>query len=166
MSATMTTTIQFAPTPEGVAAARLELDELEGLFGADDDEPETEAGAPDIGPPGPGPHTDDNVAQLVYNGANDEGRTRDLLKALPGDDEHPLTFAELGELMRPWPDGTPLAAPEVRACHRNEKRIERTLKKRGVISEERVVIHQEWDRAQGIGRYYVSAADRDVLQSL
>lgn len=47
----------------------------------------------------------------------------------------------------------PHAAREIRACHRNEKRIERTLKKRGVISEDRVVIHQEWDAAAGVGRY-------------
>ena len=109
---------------------------------------------------------DDDAARRVYNGAVDGGRTQDLLKALPRDDEHPLTFAELGELMRPWDDGDHLSAAQVRACYRNEKRIERWLKKHGVISEDRVIIRKVQDDAEGVGRYYVSGPDHDLIKSL
>jgi|SRR5215213_10167769 len=97
MSANVTTTIQFPPTPEGIAAARDELTQLESLFaGGDRSTPMAET--PKGEEPRPDAPDDDDAARRVWNGSVGDGRTRDLLKALPRDDERPLTFAELGQL--------------------------------------------------------------------
>ena len=39
----------------------------------------------------------DFPARAVYRGATGGGKTREMLKVLPGDDEHPLTFEEIGQ---------------------------------------------------------------------
>lgn len=163
-SAEMTTRIEFPPTPAGVADAREELDRFAALFGEDELGADASPG-PDEAPAAAA----DEAPRAVYRSSTEGSRTRELLKGLPGDIDQAMTPAEIGEqLLRRNDDGSPLSPAQVRAVMRNEKKIEGTLKKRGVIPEDRVVLRIDWSRyeSEGCARYYVSAADSAVIRSL
>ena len=162
----LTTTIEFEPTPEGVANAQSELDRFKAiLFGDDARGAEASAQDPQLASVQAPP---DEAPSAVHRGTGESTRTRELLHVLPGDIQEAMTPAEIGEVLTPNDDGSPLSPAQVRAVMRNEKRIERTLKKRGVILEDREVVKSDFSRydAEGCGRYYVSRADYEVIQTL
>ena len=165
-TAAMTTKIEFEPTPAGIDQAREELDRFAALFG--DDGPDAAGKGVKPTPPHPGPSPSDEAPRAVYRSATEGSRTRELLKALPSNKADALTPTEIGKLLRPNDDGSALHSGQVRAVMRNEKKIEQTLKKRGVIADDREVVIGDFTRYEdeGCGRYYISADDRAILQSL
>jgi hypothetical protein len=161
-------TVTFDPTPEGFAAARDLLDTYEG--GLDDEPVAVELSRPSAPPvdlEAGAPLDDGDIIRGMWEAASDDGLSRPFLKLLPSEDEGGLTMAEIGQQLKAyWEDDRPLTAPETRAVHRNIKRMERYYKRNGQMPEDRVIVHQEWSRSEGVGRYYVSKADHDVIQAL
>ena len=76
----------------------------------------------------------------------------------------PLTFAELAARM-PKPDGTIHSNASMRAVHRNVRRQEHTLIKRGVIADH--VVQWNFDNydADAGGRYYLTPASEAALNA-
>lgn len=161
-------TMTFEPTPEGFAAARALLDIREG--GLDDGPVALEQARPSrqsVDHAAGTPFDDGDIARAVYEAASDDGLSRPFLKLLPSEREDGLTMAEIGQQLKAyWADDRPLTAAETRAVHRNIKKIEHTYKKRGQMPEERVVVHQEWNHSEGVGRYYLSAVDHEAIAAL
>lgn len=167
-TATITGTVTFPLTREGFDAARDLIDAHEAeLVNESAIKPATPRG-PSVEPaPAGGMIDDGDVPRAVYEAAWEDGLSRPYLKALPAEDEGGLTMAEIGEQLKAyWADDRPLTPAETRAVHRNVKKIERTLKRRGQMPEDRVVVRKDWSDSEGVGRYYVSAADHEAIAAL
>jgi hypothetical protein len=161
----ISSSLKFEPTPAGIARAHEELDKFAASLGG---EPAGEA-AEDAESQAPASQApSDDAARTVYRNAGYDTRTRQLLKALPGDVREAVTPTEIAKHLRRHSDGSLLPPAGVRAVMRNVKRIERTLKRRGVIAEDREVLKADWSRydVEGCGRYYLSAADHEIIQTL
>lgn len=100
--------------------------------------------------PPPAPTKDADVVRMHRQ--MDANESRRLLEALTTE---PLTFAELAARM-PKRDGTIHRNASMRAIHRNVRRQEQTLIKRGVIADH--VVQWTFDNydADGAGRYYLA----------
>jgi|tagenome__1003787_1003787.scaffolds.fasta_scaffold20843378_2 hypothetical protein len=101
-----------------------------------------------------------NVAEVVrMHQLMDANESRRFLEALT---EQPLTFAELAQRMKK-DDGTTHSNASMRAIHRNVRRQELTLIKRGVIADH--IVQSTFDNydAEQAGRYYVTP---DALAAL
>jgi len=157
---TVTATIEFSPTPAGIAGAMADLDKLAAEFGISE-EADDPVGDEPLAPAG-------SAVEAVFRSTGVGSRTRELLKVLPGDILNAMSPEEIGEVLTPNSDGSALSPAQVRAVMRNEKRIEKTLRQRGTIAEGREVVLADWSRYdhEGFGRYYVSAADREAIDAL
>jgi hypothetical protein len=98
----------------------------------------------------PAPTTDADVVRIHRQMEPNESQR--FLEALTS---APLTFAELAARM-PKPDGTTHSNASMRAIHRNVRRQEHTLIKRGVIADH--VVQWNFDNydADAAGRYYLA----------
>lgn len=157
---TITATIEFVPSPAGIAEAMADLDRLSAEFGITEESDDPVASTL--------PAPTGSAVSAVFNSTGEGSRTRELLRLLPDNANEALSPVEIGELLTPNDDGSALSAAQVRAVMRNEKRIEHTLRKRGVIAESRKVVCADWTRydQEGFGRYYVSAKDRNEIDGL
>jgi len=156
--------LTFEPTRIGFERARSELERTAAEFwgdaeadiaGAQDGEPKMKEGPP----------LSESPAVTVYRNAGSTSRSRRLLELLPAGESNALSPSEIGELLPPATDGSPLTPHSVRAVMRNVKRNEQTRRERGEMPQDREVILADWSNyeSEGSGRYYVSLEDRDAI---
>lgn len=113
-----------------------------------------EAPGPSTTPP---PPNDADIVRLHRQ--MEANQSRRFIEVLTSE---PLTFEQLAKLM-PKKDGTTHSNASMRAVHRNVRRKEQTLKKRGVISHHVVKSNFDDYDADGAGRYYLAP---DALAAL
>ena len=144
-------TLEFEPTAAGVREARVELDRLESVLGGQTVESPSIAPAPGVA---------DVVA--VYNRCVPEGRSRELLELLPGEDPG-LTPEEIADQMLPDKNAETLTKDSVRAVLRNIARAEASLLDEGLIADHVIVKNFGEYEKEGAGRYGLRPDQREAL---